>query len=111
MSDSADSPTHDHNRRAWDARVRRGETFTRPATDEDFRQPLTTVDGAGWLGASIAGRRVLCLAAGGGSQSALYAAAGAQVTVVDISGEMLALDRQVARERRLDVQTVQGLDG
>ena len=27
--------------------------------------------------------------------------------MVDISGEMLALDRQVARERRLDVQTVQ----
>ena len=42
---------------------------------------------------------MLCLAAGGGKQSALYAAAGAEVTVVDLSPEMLALDRQVAAER------------
>ena len=75
--------------------------------DEDFAQPLAVVDRHGWLGPSIAGRSVLCLAAGGGSQSALYAAAGARVTVVDISGEMLALDRQVATERGLDITCVQ----
>ena len=44
---------------------------------------------------------------GGGSQRPLYAAAGAKVTVVDISGEMLALDRQVAAERGLDITCVQ----
>ena len=98
---------HDHNRRAWDARVRRRDVFTRPASDEDFRQPLAVVDRYGWLGPSIAGRRVLCLASGGGSQSALYAAAGAKVTVVDISAEMLALDRQVATERGLDLEVIQ----
>ena len=76
-------------------------------TDEDFDQPLSVVDRHGWLGPSIAGLRVLCLAAGGGSQSALYAAAGAKVTVVDISGEMLALDRQVAAERQLDITCIQ----
>jgi SAM-dependent methyltransferase len=98
---------HDHNRRAWDALVRQEQRFTRPARDEDFRNPLAAVDANGWLGASIAGKRVLCLAAGGGRQSALYAAAGAQVTVVDISPEMLALDRQVAAERGLDLRIVQ----
>jgi hypothetical protein len=36
------------------------------------------------------------LAAGGGRQSAIYATAGADVTVVDISPAMLELDRQVA---------------
>jgi SAM-dependent methyltransferase len=50
---------------------------------------------------------VLCLAAGGGRQSALYAAAGAIVTVADLSGEMLALDRQVAAERGFEVRTVE----
>jgi len=96
-----------HNRRAWDALVKDGQRFTLPARDEDFRDPLATVDPLGWLGPSIAGRRLLCLAAGGGRQSALYAAAGAEVTVVDISGAMLALDRQVAAERGLDVRTVE----
>jgi SAM-dependent methyltransferase len=98
---------HDHNRKAWDARVRAGGRFTKPARDEEFSNPLAAVDAAGWLGPSIAGRRVLCLASGGGRQSALYAAAGAQVTVVDISGEMLAIDRQVAAERGLDVRAIE----
>jgi SAM-dependent methyltransferase len=101
------SSAHDHNRQAWDARVRTGGRFTRPAPDEEFRDPLAAVDGVGWLGPSIAGRRVLCLAAGGGRQSALYAAAGAEVTVVDISPEMLAVDRQVAAERGLAIRTVE----
>ncbi len=95
------------NRRAWDSLVRQRQRFTRPADDADFANPLAAVDGAGWLGPSIAGLRVLCLAAGGGRQSALYAAAGAQVTVVDLSPEMLALDRQVAAERNLEIRTVE----
>jgi SAM-dependent methyltransferase len=97
----------DHNRKAWDARARAEERFTRPAPNEEFADPLAAVDAAGWLGPTIAGRRVLCLAAGGGRQSALYAAAGAEVTVVDLSGEMLAIDRQVAAERGLSVRTVE----
>ena len=99
--------SHEQNRRAWDDLVRAKQGFTRPARDEDFVDPLKTVDGAGWLGGDIRGRKVLCLAAGGGRQSALYAAAGASVVVVDISPAMLELDRQVAEERGLDVRTVQ----
>jgi SAM-dependent methyltransferase len=101
------SSPQQHNRRAWDARVRGSDRFARPARDEDFRDPLSAVDADGWLGPSIAGKRVLCLAGGGGRQSALYAAAGAQVTAVDISPEMLALDRQVAAERGLEVRTIE----
>ena len=55
----------------------------------------------------LTGKRVLCLAAGGGRQSALYAAAGAEVTVVDISREMLALDREVAAERGLNIRVIE----
>ncbi len=92
---------------AWDALARQQVALAKPASDEEFGNPLKTVDPWGWLGASVADLQVLCLAAGGGRQSALYAAAGARVTVVDISAEMLALDRQVARERRLDVRAIQ----
>jgi SAM-dependent methyltransferase len=101
------SASHDHNRRAWDSLVRQRQRFTRPADDADFANPLAAVDANGWLGTSITGRRVLCLAAGGGRQSALYAAAGAIVTVVDLSAEMLALDREVAAERSLEIRTIE----
>lgn len=99
--------SHAHNRDAWDRMAQNQDRFTRPARDEDFVDPLKTVDAAGWLGGDIRGQQVLCLAAGGGRQSALYAAAGATVTVVDISPAMLRLDREVAAERGLEVRTIE----
>ena len=95
------------NARAWDTLVRQHRPHTSPATDEEFRRPLKHLDSHGWLGGSVAGQRVLCLGAGGGRQSALFASAGATVTVVDISPAMLALDRQVAHERKLDLRIVE----
>ena len=105
MNSNQNSATIAHNRRAWDLMVDRKNRFTRPARDEDFRDPLRSVDAASWLGGDIKGKQVLCLAAGGGRQSALYAAAGAVVSVVDISAAMLELDREVASERKLSVKT------
>src|SRR5262245_7814788 len=96
-----------HNRRAWDDRAAKGERFTLPARDEDFRDPLGKVDQLGWLGGNIRSKSLLCLAAGGGKHGPLYAAAGASVTVVDLSPAMLELDRQVAAERRLPLRTVE----
>ena len=64
--------------------------------------------GRGWLPARFDGLDVLCLAAGGGKHGPLYAAAGGRVTVFDLSPAMLELDRQVARERRIDLRIVQG---
>src|SRR5688500_8723424 len=107
MSDDIASAAHEHNRRAWDAMVRQRQRFTLAARDEDFADPLKTLDGLGWLGGDVRGRRILCLAAGGGRQAPLYAAAGAVVTVVDISSAMLELDRQVAQERKLQLRTVE----
>jgi SAM-dependent methyltransferase len=85
----------------------RGQRFTRAAADEDFANPLATVDRVGWLGGDIRGKRLLCLAAGGGKHGPLYAAAGAIVTVVDLSPAQLELDRQVAAERRLELTTIE----
>ena len=51
---------------------------------------------------------VLCLAAGGGWQSVLYAVAGARVTVVDLSPGMLQLDVREAERRGLSVTVHEG---
>ena len=98
---------HWHNKAAWDRLAKTQDRLARPARDVDFENPLRSVDGTGWLGDSIAGKRTLCLAAGGGRQGPLYAAAGAIVTVVDISPAMLELDRNVAADRKLKLTTVE----
>jgi len=99
--------TLENNRRVYDRMADSGDPLCRPATEEELARPLSVVDQAGWLGGSIAGKRVLCLAAGGGRQSSLYAAAGADVTVVDLSGAMLELDRQVAAQRGFRMRVLQ----
>lgn len=101
------SDDHWHNRAAWDQLAKIQDRLAKPARDDDFADPLKTVDAKGWLGPDITGRRVLCLAAGGGRQGPIYAAAGAEVTVVDLSPAMLELDRLVAAERDLPLRTVE----
>ena len=97
----------DHNQAAWDELAASGHVLASPAEDHLFADPLKCVDRPGWLGNSIEGWRVLCLAAGGGRQGPLYAAAGGDVTVVDLSNGMLQLDREVARQRGLQLTTIQ----
>jgi SAM-dependent methyltransferase len=96
----------DQNRAAWDERVRRNGWYIDTARDEDFLNPLAVADPVGWLG-TVSNKRVLCLAAGGGRHGPLLAAAGAIVTVVDLSPQMLALDRKVASARGLTLTTVE----
>lgn len=98
----------EQNRTAWDRMAKSGHPLAKPASDLELENPLKVVDEIGWLGGSIRGQHVLCLAAGGGRHSALYSVAGASVTVVDISPGMLELDRQVALERHLDVRLIEG---
>jgi SAM-dependent methyltransferase len=96
----------DRNRHAWNELAENGAALTLTAADEDFADPMTAIDPRGWLGGSIAGKRLLCLAAGGGRQGPLHAAAGAEVTVVDISEAMLSRDKSVAAERGLQMRLV-----
>ena len=96
----------DQNRRTWDRLAATGSQFARVASDAECADPLGTLDSRGWLPESVEGQQVLCLASGGGWQSILYASAGAQVTVVDLSEEMLALDEREAARRGLSVRTV-----
>jgi len=96
----------EHNRQAWDQRARERQRFTRPAKDEALKDPMPIVDPRGWLGGNITGKRVLCLASGGGRHGPLYAAAGASVTVNDVSDQQLETDRRMAVEKKMDIRTV-----
>lgn len=70
-----------------------------PSNDPGWRDP--------WLTSyEFQGRNVLCLAAGGGRQAPFYARAGAVVSVVDFSPEMLAIDRSIAWKYGLQIDTV-----
>lgn len=95
------------NQRCYDRLVADQAALCRPASDAELADPLATLDPMGWLGGDVRGKRLLCLAAGGGRQSAIYATAGAEVTVVDLSPSMLELDRQVARRRGLKMNLIQ----
>jgi SAM-dependent methyltransferase len=98
----------EHNRTIWNRMAERGSRFAKVATDEECARPLATLDGRGWLPPSVKGLDVLCLAAGGGWQSILYASAGAHVTVLDISPSMLKQDVQEAERRNLAVRVLEG---
>lgn len=102
----SDAPLLESNRRAWDRMAEDRQPLCQPASDAELADPLGQVDPLGWFGGDIAGWRVLCLAAGGGRHSALYATAGAEVTVVDLSPRMLNIDREVARGRSLSVRLI-----
>ena len=60
-----------------------------------------------WFGDSIEQKKILCLAAGGGQQAPLLAAAGADVTVADFSSVQLNRDRQAAEQFGLKIQCLQ----
>ncbi len=107
VNSGPDSEQLSHNRQAWDRMAASQHVLTRPATDEELADPMKIIDGAGWLSGGIKGWNVLCLAAGGGRHGPLYAAAGGNVTVVDLSPAMLELDRHVAQAKRLDVATIE----
>ncbi len=97
----------ERNRAAWDRMADAGSPFAKVASDEECADPLASLDGRGWLPANIRGLDVLCLAAGGGWQSILYASAGANVTVADLSSSMLRLDEREASRRGLTLRAVQ----
>lgn len=106
-----------HNRRAWDRLVQQHDIFTLPVnTDQiaaarngDFQIFLSPSRPAphAWF-QELRGKDVLCLAAGGGGQAPILAAAGATVTVLDLSPEQLAQDHMVAQREGLAITTVDG---
>lgn len=107
----------DHNRSAWDRESREGSRWCVPvdrhtiarARRGDWAVVLTPNKAVPrrWFG-DVSGRRILCLASGGGQQAPVLAAAGAVVTSLDASAEQLAKDRFVAGRDGIALQCAQG---
>lgn len=107
----------EYNQKAWNQKVDEGDMWTRPVSSEviaEARQgrwsivlsPTKPVP-ADWF-PPLKGKKVLCLASGGGQQGPVLAAAGAEVTVFDNSPRQLAQDRMVAERDGLSLHTEQG---
>ncbi|WP_064093475.1 class I SAM-dependent methyltransferase [Rossellomorea aquimaris] len=110
--------TTKHNSQAWDKKVEDGAIYTKPVNKEMTERAKNgkwnisvTTDKAvprNWFPVSIEGLKILCLASGGGQQGPILAAAGADVTVVDISEQQLIQDQMVAKRDNLCLKTIQG---
>jgi SAM-dependent methyltransferase len=106
-----------YNREKWDKQVELGNPFTVPVSAEviaaarqgKWSVVLTEIKPVprAWF-PPLAGLDILCLACGGGQQGPVFAAAGAQVTVLDNSPRQLARDREVAEREGLAITTVEG---
>jgi SAM-dependent methyltransferase len=102
----------------WDRQAAEGGPYSRPSLDlqrEDVhallsgaRPPVESAVYPVELLASVAGEPVLCLASGGGQQSAFFGLAGARVTVLDLSAGQLEADRRAAAHHGYPVQLVKG---
>lgn len=107
------------NQRLWENEVEKGCGYTVPWLDLDVAllrayaagklaflpEPYTCMYPASIL-AGVTGKNVLCLASGGGQQSAIFGLLGARVTVVDLSDGQLAGDRRAAAHYGYDVTTI-----
>jgi SAM-dependent methyltransferase len=99
-----------YNQGRWDELAREDISFSRPWLDLDAARAMRRVDPEGISGPAEAmrGKDVLCLAGGGGQQSAAFALLGAHVTVLDLSEVQLDRDRQAAEHYGRPVRLVQG---
>jgi len=106
------------NQELWEDEVRKGCGYTIPWLDLDVSilrqyiegnpeflpEPLTCLYPAS-IFAGVKGKDVLCLASGGGQQSAVFSLLGARVTVVDLAEGQLEGDRKAAAHYGYDVTT------
>ena len=95
------------NQERWDDLARSGIEYARPYLDLDEDTARDLVDPDGFIG-DARGLDILCLAAGGGQQTAAFGLLGANVTCIDLSEEQLERDRIAAAHYGLEVKTVQG---
>ncbi len=95
------------NRERWNALANANVEWSQPFLD------YTSEKAAAYIGRydiiqDVAGKKVLCLASGGGQDSVCFGLLGAEVTVVDLADTQLERDRQAAKHHGLKVETVQG---
>lgn len=103
-----DDSTIGYNRERWETLAQNRVIFSRPWLDLDKETSRNALDPMGLLPDAIAGKKVLCLASGGGQQSAAFALLGAEIAVLDFSETQLERDRETALAYGLEIRTLQG---
>jgi 2-polyprenyl-3-methyl-5-hydroxy-6-metoxy-1,4-benzoquinol methylase len=96
----------DRNRMAWDQMGSDSRFVHQEAFSLDREALLESIDP--WLRNEphLGGKNLLCLGAGGGMHSPIFASLGMNVTVVDLSERQLDLDRRLAIRLGLSICTV-----
>lgn len=108
----------EENSKIWDNRSENNDKWSVQVTSEMIKQaregkwsivltPAKPVP-ANWFPDRLNGKKILCLASGGGQQGPILAAAGADVTVFDNSRKQLEKDAFVAERDHLQIKTIQG---
>ena len=90
-----------------------GVSFSIPVTHEEIEAYINTrekdfMPPSEWIPSNITGMKVLLLAGAGGQQAPLFAAIGADVTLIDMSDKMLERDREVAERENLRIKIEKG---
>jgi SAM-dependent methyltransferase len=97
------------NNERWNELVRRGVLYSRPYLDLTPETARERIDPFGFLkDLDLRGKAVLCLAGGGGQQSAVFAVLGARVQVIDLTEGMLTQDRAAAAHYGVEIGVHQG---
>ena len=95
------------NQERWNALAQANVDFSKPFLDLIPETARAVVDQQGVLG-NVNRKDVLCLASGGGQQSAAFIVLGANTTILDFSEVQLQRDQQVAEHYGKPVKAVQG---
>lgn len=100
---------YEYNHERWEALAKADALFTRPKLDLDVNKArdYLMLDRLGITG-DLEEKKVLCLASGGGQQSAAFALLGADVSVLDISHSQLERDKAAAKHYGVEVSVFQG---
>lgn len=108
----------EQNRKIWDKKSENNDIWSIPITSEmisrakkgEWNIVLTPSKKVpkNWFPENLQGKKILCLASGGGQQGPILAAVGADVTVFDNSRKQLEKDEFVAKRDNLNIKTVQG---
>lgn len=98
-----------YNHERWEALANANAVYTRPNLDLDpvKARDYLELDRIG-ITEDLTGKRVLCLASGGGQQSIAFALLGADVSVLDISHSQLERDNAASRHYGVEISLFQG---
>jgi SAM-dependent methyltransferase len=95
------------NRQRWNDLARANVEYTIPFLDYTVEEARQRIGRHGIL-ADLKGQRVLCLASGGGQDTAAFGLLGADVTILDLSDVQLERDRQAAEHHGYPIAIHQG---